>query len=119
MSSGLVSNAKLVSLAIAVFFFAATYIALGYSASSPPADARKIMDDVYRQDTSRDATMRATLEVFDKEGQGRKKRFTCRRIGPTGDSKTLVVFSDPEEIRGVALLSINQQGVRGGQFIYT
>jgi outer membrane lipoprotein-sorting protein len=63
--------------------------------------------------------MRATLEVFDKEGHGKKKRFTLRRIGSLGDSKTLVVFTDPEEIRGVALLSINQQGVTDRQFIYT
>lgn len=119
MSSRLVRNAKLASLALAVFFFAATYLAPGSSASSPAPDARKIIEDVYRQDTSHDTTMRVSLEVFDKEGHGKKKRFTYRRIGPAGDSKTLVVFSDPEEIRGVALLSINQQGVRDRQFIYT
>jgi len=90
-----------------------------FSVSGSPLDARKIMEDVYQQDTSHDATMRANLEVFDKEGHGKKKRFTYRRIGSLGDSKTLVVFTDPKEIRGVALLSINRRGVSDRQFIYT
>jgi hypothetical protein len=63
--------------------------------------------------------MRANLEIFDKEGHGKKKRFTYRRIGSVGDSKELVVFTEPEEIRGVALLSINRQGIQDRQFIYT
>jgi outer membrane lipoprotein-sorting protein len=77
------------------------------------------MEDVYSQDTSHDVKMRANLEVFDNEGHGKKKRFTYERIGSPGDSKTLVVFSDPQEIRGVALLSINRRGVSDRQYLYT
>lgn len=91
----------------------------GFTASSATPDAREIMASVYQQDTSHDTTMRANLEVFDGQGHGSKKRFTYRRIGSVGDSKTLVVFADPREIRGVALLSINRQGVSDRQFIYT
>lgn len=81
-------------------------------------DARKIMEDVYSQDTSRGTSMRASFEVFDKTGKRTKKDFTYRRLGAPGDSKTLVVFTAPEEIRGVALLSINQRGVSDRQFMY-
>jgi hypothetical protein len=87
------------------------------SAASP--NARKIMEDVYGQDNSRGTFMRASFEVFDKEGHRTKKEFTYRRIGSPGDSKTLVVFTAPEEIRGVALLSINSPGVKDRQFMYT
>lgn len=90
-----------------------------FSASSATSDAREIMAGVYQQDTSHDTTMRANLEVFDKEGHGKKKRFTYRRVGSAGDSKTLVVFTDPQEIRGVTLLSINRRGVSDRQFMYT
>jgi len=83
-----------------------------------PPDARKIMEEVYRQDTSRGTSMRASFEVFDKDGKHAKKEFTYRRIGSPGDSKTLVVFTAPEEIRGVALLSINRQGVSERQYMY-
>jgi hypothetical protein len=63
--------------------------------------------------------MRANFEVFDKQGERTKKEFTYRRIGSPGNSKTLVVFTAPAEIRGVALLSINQRGVKDRQYIYT
>ena len=105
--------ALVVSVIAAVLFFPA------FSASSPISDAREIIAGVYQQDTSHDVTMRANLEVFDNQGHGKKKKFTYRRLGSAGDSKTLVVFTDPEEIRGVALLSINRQGVEDRQFLYT
>jgi hypothetical protein len=86
--------------------------------SGAALDARQIMEDVYRQDTSHNASMRASFEVFDKAGHRKKKDFTYRRIGPPGNSKTLVVFTSPEEIRGVALLSINQRSVTDRQYMY-
>jgi hypothetical protein len=82
-------------------------------------DAHKVMEDVYSQDSSHDTTMRASFQVFDKQGHSVKKEFTYRRIGSPGDSKTLVVFTSPAEIRGVALLSINRRGVSARQYIYT
>jgi hypothetical protein len=90
----------------------------GGTAYGASPDARKIMDDVYRQDTSRSTFMRASFEIFDKEGHRTKKEFTYRRIGSPGDSKTLVVFTNPEEIRGVALLSINRREVSDRQYMY-
>jgi hypothetical protein len=87
-------------------------------ASGAGSDARKIMEDVYSQDTSHDTTMRASFEAYDKEGHGKKKAFTYRRIGSPGNSKTLVIFTKPEEIRGVALLSINQRSVNDRQYMY-
>jgi len=82
-------------------------------------DAKAIMAGVYQQDTSRDATVRATLEVTDKDGHNVRKRFVLRRIGSFGNGKTLVRFTDPPELRGVALLSINEPGLTDRQWIYT
>jgi hypothetical protein len=119
MNSTATRHAKILAPMLAVSVCALLYLLPGFSVSGAPVDARKIMEDVYQQDTSHDTTMRANLEVFDKEGHGKKKRFTYQRIGSLGDSKTLVVFTDPKEIRGVALLSINRRGVSDRQFIYT
>lgn len=83
------------------------------------ADAKAIMGGVYQQDTSGDATVRATLDVTGKDGHSMKKRFVLRRIGSFGNGKTLVRFTDPQEIRGVTLLSINQPGLTDRQWIYT
>jgi hypothetical protein len=82
-------------------------------------DARKIMEGVYKQDTSRDATWRGKLDVVDKKGTARSRKFTVRKIGGLGNSKTLIRFTDPPELRGVGLLSINQRGVADRQWLYT
>ena len=82
-------------------------------------DAKEIMARVYQQDTSRDAKLRATLDVTDKDGHTVRKRFTIGRVGSFGNGKTLVRFTDPPELRGVALLSINQPGATDRQWIYT
>lgn len=82
-------------------------------------DARKIMDAVYKQDTSRDATWRGTMDVYDKKGTLRRKKFTFRKLGGLGNSKTLVRFNDPAEVRGVGLLSLNERGVADRQWMYT
>jgi outer membrane lipoprotein-sorting protein len=114
------NHAKFLPPVIAVFLAAALLFCPRFSAASRALpDANEIMAGVYRQDTSRDVTMRANLEIFDTEGHGKKKKFIYRRLGQAGDSKTLVIFTDPEEIRGVALLSINRQGTDDRQFLYT
>jgi outer membrane lipoprotein-sorting protein len=82
-------------------------------------DARKIMEGVYQQDTSRDATWRAAMDVVDKKGKVYKKKFVFRRLGSLGNGKTLVRFTDPAEVRGVGLLSVNQKGGGDRQWMYT
>ena len=105
---------------LAVLILAALALAaprvLAHAAS---VDPRAIMQGVYEQDTSRDATLRANFDVFDKDGHSSKKKFLYRRIGPPGNGKILVTFADPAEIRGVALLSIAQSGASPKQYIYT
>ncbi|HYE72829.1 MAG TPA: outer membrane lipoprotein-sorting protein [Blastocatellia bacterium] len=77
------------------------------------------MEGVYNQDTSRDATWRAAMDVTDKRGKVYKKRFIFRRLGSFGNSKTLIRFTDPPEVRGVGLLSFNQKGGGDRQWMYT
>lgn len=82
-------------------------------------DARKIMDTVYRQDNSRDTSWRARLDVYDKKGTLRSKKFSLRKLGSLGNSKTLARFTEPAEVRGVGLLTYNQTGVGDRQWLYT
>ena len=101
---------------------AAVLLALCVYGAAPgfgQADAKAIMARVYEQDTSHDATLRATLEVTDKEGHSVKKRFTLNRIGSFGNGKILVRFTEPPEIRGVMLLSVKEPGLNEQQWIYT
>ncbi len=105
MMNAVVCNLLLIALTHVSFVFA--------------PDARKIMEGVYKQDSSRDAIWRATLEAIDKKGTVRRKKFTFQRLGSLGNSKTVVRFTDPVEVRGVGLLSVNQQGANERQWMYT
>ncbi|MFN0085259.1 MAG: outer membrane lipoprotein-sorting protein [Blastocatellia bacterium] len=82
-------------------------------------DPRKVLDEVYKQDTSRDALWRGTMDVYDKKGAARRKKIVLRKIGGLGSSKTLVRFTDPAEVRGVGLLSFNEKGASDRQWLYT
>lgn len=103
----------------AILFLPFALCLLPSAFSLPAPDARKIMEGVYHQDTSRDATWRAVLETVDKKGVTRQKKFSFRKLGSLGDSKTLVRFTDPAEVRGVGLLSYNQKGAADRQWMYT
>lgn len=93
--------------------------ALDLTAHPPAADARKVMEGVYGQDTSRDATWRAAMDVTDRKGKVTRKKFVFRRLGSLGNGKTLVRFTDPAEVRGVGLLSVNQKGGGDRQWMFT
>lgn len=82
-------------------------------------DAKTIMAGVYQQDTSHDATLRATLDVTDMDGHSVRKKFQLLRLGSFGNGKILLRFTDPQELRGVALLSVDQPGQPPQQWIYT
>jgi hypothetical protein len=106
--------------ALAVLILAAVVASVSaLSLRAAPADARLIMQVVYQQDTSRDTTFRADFQVFDENGSSTKKEFLYRRIVSPGGSKILLVFSDPPQVRGVALLSIAQAGAAPAQYIYS
>src|SRR5580658_10611568 len=89
------------------------------AANDAAADARAIMASVFAQDGSHDMALRASFEIFDKDGRSTHKSFTYRRIGAPGNRRTLVTFTDPTEVRGVALLSITQPGLAAAQYIFT
>jgi outer membrane lipoprotein-sorting protein len=90
-----------------------------FAQTDAKTDAKTIMAGVYQQDTSHDVTLKATLDVTDKDNHTVRKRFTLSRIGSFGNGKTIVRFTDPAELRGVTLLSINEPGVPDRQWIYT
>lgn len=94
-------------------------MALAIPLWSVAPDARAIMGGVYQQDKSHDATIRATLDIFGKDGRGQKKKFVLKRVGGPDDSKTLLRFTDPAEIKGVTLLSIIHKGDPDLQWLYT
>jgi hypothetical protein len=105
--------------AVRVLLCSAALFSSVIAMTQPALDAHKIMEGVYSQDKSHDLTMKADFQVFDKQGQSTKKEFTYMRTGAPGDTKTLVAFTAPKEIRGVVLLSSITRGTAASQYVYT
>ncbi len=104
-------NAIMLTLILWPALFAAT--------SDAQPDARAVMEAVYKQDNSRDTSWRAVMDVYDKKGTLRRKKFHFRKLGSLGNSRTLLRFFDPAEVRGVGLLSLNIGGTADRQWMYT
>ena len=85
---------------------------------APAVDAKAIIAAVYQQDKSRDETFHATLNVFDTGGHETHKKFVLEHIGAQGAGRALVRFTEPAEIKGLELLSINEAGTETRQYLY-
>jgi hypothetical protein len=107
------SRAVFAALCVLVVF------SVGVMNAQSDVDARKIMEGVQSQNTSHDLTMKADFEIFDKQGKDAKREFTLMRLQAGGESKTLVAFTSPAEIRGVVLLSVNEKAQPAREYVYT
>ena len=112
-------NNKWPNRALAASLWFVVLLACANAMAQTVLDARKIMQNVYGQSSSRNFTMKADFQVFDAQGQSTKKEFTYLRSGAAGESRTLAAFSAPKEIRGIVLLSVNQKGAESSQYVYT
>jgi len=87
-------------------------------AASTDASRRKIMEDVYKQDTSHDITMKANFQVFDNKGTV-QKRILCFAASARPATARRWLSSHRQRRSRACLLSINQQGTTDRQFVYT
>ncbi len=113
------NNRDRVELKIGELFSASCLLFCMVSAlAANDADPRKIIEGVYKQDTSHDTTMRAAFDIYDKDGHKTTKKFMLYRLGRLATARRRVLFTDPAEIRGVELLSYNHKGDTDRQWLY-
>jgi hypothetical protein len=67
-------------------------------------DARQIVEEVQRRNTSKSQRYEGSLEVIDSKARVSTKRWEYIRIGSFGSSKAVLRFTSPAEVKGVALL---------------
>ncbi|MBI3207909.1 MAG: outer membrane lipoprotein-sorting protein [Candidatus Solibacter usitatus] len=82
-------------------------------------DARQIMQQA--QDRAKSASQRyeGTLQVLDGKSKITEKRWTYQRTGAAGDSKAVLRFTAPAEVKGVALLVVNHPDRASDQWMWT
>ena len=89
--------------------------------SGAAADDRalEIMREVDRRQRVDSRTNVGAIEVTDRKGKVSRKRWRFWAEGARGDSRVLVRFSDPPEVRGVGLLTLNHRERPAEQWLYT
>lgn len=99
-------------------FFAALALAAAAHSQSPTPDARRIVEEAQNRSRSKSQRYEGTLEVVDARNRVSAKRWEFFRIGSFGDSKALLRFTEPPEVRGVALLIFNHPDRSSDQWMW-
>jgi outer membrane lipoprotein-sorting protein len=82
-------------------------------------DARQIVDEAQRRTTADSERYEGLLQVFDVKGRITDKRWTFERQGSHGQSKSVLRFTVPAEVKGVALLVVNHPDRASDQWMWT
>src|SRR5262245_37639755 len=69
--------------------------------------ARQIMEEAQRRADATSQRYEGLLQVFDSKGRVTDKRWIFERLGSHGQSKAVLRFTSPAEVKGVALLIVN------------
>jgi outer membrane lipoprotein-sorting protein len=82
-------------------------------------NARQIVDEAQKRTGSKSQRYEGLLQVFDAKGKISDKRWTFERLGSHGRSKSILRFTAPAEVKGVALLIVNHPDRASDQWIWT
>lgn len=98
---------------------AASFLMLALTQLAYGQDARSIVEDVQRRGQATSQRYEGTLQVIDARSKISVKRWRFDRIGSYGDSKTILRFEEPAEVKGVALLILNHPDRSSDQWMWT
>ncbi len=81
-------------------------------------DPRQIMLEVQRRQRTTSQRYEGTLEVIGEGSRVATKRWLYQRIGSFGDSKAILRFTAPAEVKGVGLLIVNHPDRASDQWMW-
>jgi len=82
-------------------------------------NARQIVEEAQKRTDANSQRYEGLLQVFDAKGKISDKRWTFERIGSHGRSKSVLRFTAPAEVKGVALLVVNHPERASDQWMWT
>jgi hypothetical protein len=82
-------------------------------------DARTIVEEAQRRTDAKSQRYEGLLQVFDSRGRISDKRWTFERLGSHGQSRAVLRFVGPPEVKGVALLVVNHPDRASDQWMWT
>jgi hypothetical protein len=90
------------------------------SATSGAADdARQIVETAQKHSESKSQRYEGLLRTIEANGKTTEKRWIQDRIGAHGQSKAVIRFTAPAEVKGVALLIVNHPDRSSDQWMWT
>jgi hypothetical protein len=82
-------------------------------------DARTIVAEAQRRTDAKSQRYEGVLQVFDAKGRITDKRWIFERLGSHGQSRAVLRFIAPPEVKGVALLVVNHPDRASDQWMWT
>jgi hypothetical protein len=82
-------------------------------------DARQIMQEAQKRVHAASEHYEGLLTVVNSKKKISEKRWTYDRIGSHGNSKAVIRFTSPAEVKGVALLIVNHPDRASDQWMWT
>ncbi len=82
-------------------------------------DARQIVEESQRRGRADSQRYEGVLEVIGANSKVSKKSWSSQRIGSYGNSKAVIRFTAPAEVKGVALLVVNHPDRASDQWMWT
>jgi len=87
--------------------------------SLPAQDARQIMEESQKRARVNSQHYEGLLQVIEPSGKTTEKRWQSQRLGSSGNSKTLLRFTAPAEVKGVALLVVSHTDRAADEWMWT
>jgi outer membrane lipoprotein-sorting protein len=112
------NSQRLVS-GLVFMIFASSWSAADRRALAASDDARQIVDEAQRRTDAKSQRYEGLLQVFDAKGKIADKRWMFERLGSHGQSKSVLRFTAPAEVKGVALLVVNHPDRASDQWMWT
>jgi outer membrane lipoprotein-sorting protein len=82
-------------------------------------NAREIVAEAQKRTDAKSQRYEGLLQVFDAKGKISDKRWSLERLGSHGESKAVLRFTSPAEVKGVALLIVNHPDRASDQWMWT
>ena len=82
-------------------------------------DARQIVQESQQRGQVRSERYEGRLQVFEAGKTIAEKRWQYKRLGSYGDSQSVLRFTAPPEVKGVALLVLNHPDRASDQWMWT
>jgi hypothetical protein len=82
-------------------------------------DPRQIVEESQKHGRAASQRYEGLLQVTDAGGKTSEKRWVSERIGSFGNSKAILRFTTPAEVKGVAILIVNHTDRSADQWMWT